>query len=36
MEKRWKIVRQFGVDLTVFDDRVEVDDILFKTSVDKQ
>ena len=36
MEKRWKIVRQFGVDLTVFDDSVEVDDILFKTSVDKQ
>ena len=36
MEKRWKIVRQFGADLTVFDDSVEVDDILFKTSVDKQ
>ena len=36
MGKRWKIARQFGVDLTVFDDSVEVDDILFKTSVDKQ
>lgn len=36
MEKRWEIAKQFGVDLTTFDDNLENDETIFKTSKDKQ